>query len=302
MTEQQLLCFLTVSRTLNFTSAARELFCTQPALSYQIRGLEKELGTELFTRTTTSVELTEAGRALLPCVQQTYRALLQAYSVVRPYARQKRIVLRMPASLLRRDPIYQPLMQRLHAALPEYELSVSTDRVTGSLHRLLAAEADAAVYMPFAPLPPEADCLPLMRAECYILRSPAHPLAGKTGLTLADLSGCQVYYEAIYDEYVRFLEERFNDGAVTAPVYWKQAASYEPLYAALLEGRCALLSPMKYGLHPESWYVPLQTPAALPDICLLTLKDGKQEFLPVLKEIFVSTYREMYPATAIYRQ
>lgn len=41
MNDRQLLCFLTVSRTLNFTTAARELYCTQPALSYQIRNLEK---------------------------------------------------------------------------------------------------------------------------------------------------------------------------------------------------------------------------------------------------------------------
>ena len=48
MNEHQLLCFLTVSRTLNFSAAARELYCTQPALSYQIRSLEKELDAALF--------------------------------------------------------------------------------------------------------------------------------------------------------------------------------------------------------------------------------------------------------------
>lgn len=300
MNEQQLLCFLTVSRTLNFTGAARELFCTQPALSYQIRCLEKELGTELFKRTTTSVELTEAGRALLPHMQQTYRALLQAYSAVKPFARRREIVLRLPESLLRRDPIYPLLMQSLHAALPDHEISVCTDRVSGSLHRMLAAEADAAVYMPFAPLPPEAECLHLMRAECYIVVSPSHPLADRHSLTLSDLNGHQVYYESIYDDYVRFLEDRFNDGAVAAPVYWKQTASYETLYSALLDGRCALLSPMKYDTYPESWYIPLQMHAPLPDVCLLTLRDDRRVFLPVLREIFVRTYRELYPDMAVY--
>ena len=61
MNDHQLLCFLTVSRTLNFTTAARELYCTQPALSYQIRSLEKELDLALFERSTTRVALTEAG-------------------------------------------------------------------------------------------------------------------------------------------------------------------------------------------------------------------------------------------------
>ena len=49
MNDHQLLCFLTVSRTLNFTTAARELYCTQPALSYQIRSLEKELDLALLS-------------------------------------------------------------------------------------------------------------------------------------------------------------------------------------------------------------------------------------------------------------
>ena len=70
MNDHQLLCFLTVSRTLNFSNAARELYCTQPALSYQIRSLEKELGTDLFQRSTTHVALTEAGRTLLPHAQE----------------------------------------------------------------------------------------------------------------------------------------------------------------------------------------------------------------------------------------
>lgn len=64
MNDHQLLCFLTVSRTLNFTTAARELYCTQPALSYQIRSLEKELDLALFERSTTRVALTEAGPGL----------------------------------------------------------------------------------------------------------------------------------------------------------------------------------------------------------------------------------------------
>ena len=49
MNDHQLLCFLTVQRTLNFTAAAKELYCTQPALSYQIRSLEKELDLPLLS-------------------------------------------------------------------------------------------------------------------------------------------------------------------------------------------------------------------------------------------------------------
>ena len=49
-----------VDLSLIHVSAARELYCTQPALSYQIRNLETELDLALFTRSTTRVALTEA--------------------------------------------------------------------------------------------------------------------------------------------------------------------------------------------------------------------------------------------------
>ena len=38
MNDHQLLCFLTVQRTLNFTAAAKELYCTQPACIHWANG------------------------------------------------------------------------------------------------------------------------------------------------------------------------------------------------------------------------------------------------------------------------
>ena len=59
----QLSCFLQVAETLNFARAAEILHVTQPAVTQQIRSLEKELGVPLFHRTTRSVKLTQARAA-----------------------------------------------------------------------------------------------------------------------------------------------------------------------------------------------------------------------------------------------
>ena len=58
--------FIAVAETASFSLAAERLFITQPAVSKRIAALESELGSPLFDRIGRHVDLTEAGRALLP--------------------------------------------------------------------------------------------------------------------------------------------------------------------------------------------------------------------------------------------
>ena len=70
MNTYQLRCFLAVAEYLNFTKAAEHLHVTHPAVSQQIRNLEKELNTTLFERSTRSVKLTHAGSIFLGDARQ----------------------------------------------------------------------------------------------------------------------------------------------------------------------------------------------------------------------------------------
>lgn len=70
MNTAQLQCFLTVADTLNFAQAAQRLHITQPAVTQQIHALEKELGIQLFHRTTHSVRLTYEGLLFLADARQ----------------------------------------------------------------------------------------------------------------------------------------------------------------------------------------------------------------------------------------
>jgi len=60
--------FEAVARRLNFSEAADELHLTQSAVSRQIKSLEDELGSALFSRGTRHVELTTDGSTLLRAV------------------------------------------------------------------------------------------------------------------------------------------------------------------------------------------------------------------------------------------
>jgi hypothetical protein len=62
---RHLRAFVAVAEELNFSRAAARLYLSQPALSRQIRALERLVGCELLRRSTHRVELTVAGSALV---------------------------------------------------------------------------------------------------------------------------------------------------------------------------------------------------------------------------------------------
>lgn len=79
--------FVVAGRHLNFTRAADELALTPAAVSYQIKEIEEQLGVQLFSRTSRSIRLTEAGailhEAAADALDQLNRALARIHRLTR---------------------------------------------------------------------------------------------------------------------------------------------------------------------------------------------------------------------------
>ena len=66
MTLQQLRYFCVMAEVLHYTKAAKQLYISQPSLSYALSELSKELGVPLFGKSGKRTYLTQYGEAFLP--------------------------------------------------------------------------------------------------------------------------------------------------------------------------------------------------------------------------------------------
>lgn len=78
----QIKCFISVARTLNFSEAARQNYVSQSTVSRYVSELEKEFQVKLFARSHRDVVLTNEGKVLLPYAVEIVEALKKAKSVI----------------------------------------------------------------------------------------------------------------------------------------------------------------------------------------------------------------------------
>ena len=70
MNTKQMDYIIETAKTLNLSRAAENLFISQPALSYQIKVIEEEVGFAIFDRVGKSIRLTPAGQQLVTSLQR----------------------------------------------------------------------------------------------------------------------------------------------------------------------------------------------------------------------------------------
>lgn len=187
---RQLRYFLAVADERHFTRAAARLGIAQPALTQQIKALERELGVELFKRSTRHVELTEPGRVFADDAQELLarlpRAVARAQRSARGLAGTIRVGFTESAS-------YHPLVvESLHdfrTAFPEIELEIQENFSIKMAAALETGELDAAFLRPPLQAQPSI-MLDVIGSEALVAALPkGHRLAEAPSLKLTELAG-----------------------------------------------------------------------------------------------------------------
>ena len=188
MNTRSLRVFVEVARTGSFSIAARNLGLTQPAVSSQIRSLEKEFGSILIDRSKGHSQLTEAGRSLL----KHARAILEKEEELRLVMDSKRHEVGGPlavaASNIPGEYILPGLLARFRALHPLAEPTLSIGDSGGVLESVRSGEVDVGC-VGFGEDDERLSYGLLCEDRLVLIAPPGHPLARKRSLKLGDLEG-----------------------------------------------------------------------------------------------------------------
>jgi DNA-binding transcriptional LysR family regulator len=188
---RHLATFVAVAEEGSFTGASDRLNVVQSAVSAGVRNLEKELGAMLFDRSTHSVRLTDAGRALLPEARATLaaaQAARDAVDEVRGGLRGTVVLGTMQAQGMRAINL-AGVLAAFRAEHPAVEVTI---RHSGGSSEMAREVREGRLDLAFVALPgngpPGVELTPLAN-EPIVLAVPAgHPLANSAEIELAALS------------------------------------------------------------------------------------------------------------------
>ncbi|HTE59126.1 MAG TPA: LysR family transcriptional regulator [Solirubrobacteraceae bacterium] len=178
-----------VAQHRSLTKAGEELFLTQSAISQQIRRLEKELGIEVFRRTSHSVELTTEGKVILGYAQRVLSEVDGMHSELEEITGLLRGQLRIGGVYPTGPYDLFGMLAEFRTAHPGVAVHMIEDTQDGVLAALRSDELDCA----FTALDPDAlgdefAATLIWEEEIVVALAPGHPLCARPRITLQELA------------------------------------------------------------------------------------------------------------------
>ncbi|MEV3992895.1 LysR family transcriptional regulator [Streptomyces sp. NPDC049837] len=276
--------FVAVADELHFTRAAARLYVAQQALSRDIRRLEREMGAELFTRTTRQVALTMEGERLLPYAH----AVLAAYDELgAAFADEVRPLL---VDLNTDGLTSGRVLARARELAPQCELMARYQSgLTSAATEIAAGRLDVS-FGRFAGLPPAVrarlSAQPVRYEPMAVLLPEGHPLAGRAEVELDALAGESVYAGAgnpATREWTDLAERLFAGRGIKVAPPAPVAIGFEEFRRVMAKTRTPVLAAVDFPAMPGCVMRPLVGPVPLSPVSLVWRKGLKHPGLDALR-------------------
>lgn len=190
MLQPRIHTFLEVANCLSFSTAARNLYISQQAVTRQIASLEQELGLRLFYRTTRQVALTPAGCLLRDSFTQINRQIRSDIRRARELSSSGKALLRVGflSSLSRRD-IILPITDFLMQSCPGLALDIRLLDFVELRNALLDDRLDLCLTTSNDwRFWPGIRATVLQQRQFQVVYSTRHPLSQRESIALSDLA------------------------------------------------------------------------------------------------------------------
>ncbi|MFI9212467.1 LysR family transcriptional regulator [Streptomyces sp. NPDC053253] len=204
-----LVAFEKVADVLSFTRAAADLGYAQSSVTGQIRSLETSLGVELFERLGSRIRLTEAGERLLPYARRMTELAEEARTAVATAAEPTGTIAvgTMESLTSYRLP---PLLEYFHHRYPKVRLTLRPTLGDATRQALRQGTYDVGFLMEPGTEHEGLESEVLAPEPLVLVAGPGHTLAGRTGLTSADLAAAHLVgtepgcpYRDLFEEELR---------------------------------------------------------------------------------------------------
>ncbi|SCL40024.1 DNA-binding transcriptional regulator, LysR family [Micromonospora rhizosphaerae] len=184
--------FHEVVRARSYSKAAQALGYTQPAITQQMKALERAVGTPLCTRVGRRLRLTEAGETLARHTENILGSMSVAREQMAAIARLHTGRVRVCAFPSANATLVPEAMALLAVEHPGIRVELLEDEPPDSLRRVVQGESDLTLAFTYPGMreevPEDLVEVPLLEDELTVLLPGGHPLAERHEVELADLA------------------------------------------------------------------------------------------------------------------
>lgn len=294
--------FVTIAQHGSLKKAASRLGLSTATLSARLLRFEEHLGTPLFVRTGTAMELTNSGRQLLPNaleILSQYGAIRQDMQRSQSHSYHKLRIAISGSSL----PLHLgPFLDQLILKHPQMQLELLDDSRFSIADGLASGDAD--IY--FAPVTEESIPRGLIRQFIahpgeYVLLPRAHRLADRSMISIRELDGeCFILYPQTAESSIRdFQLKNLRDSGIRYSLYESDTSV---LFSKLLVpiGKGILLYTHMMDLPPNTVCIPVTGLPHQASICFFYHKNNAnpdvlafaRDYLAFAKEVSRYEHRQ----------